>query len=311
MKLRQTDKEYSVDFEIYHDESKANGYWHGMLLVPTVTKENLLHLLAKARNTTNYRGQISFKNIRGSGNCYECQRIWVQLALLGLRSRLGRSPGIVDWGKLNPYETRFENIDKVIGLKFILFREIDNLTKMSNLLDFGGKVETTFRMGIKGGLHYLGSESNPINITKIHFDGHEHYRRRINHERLINRLYDLRSYVTISESNDLIDDRSSKANTEDSQLPEDCEFLQLTDLIIGSFRSGLIGQANIFKNQISYPIISLLERYTKGYARMRNSRWANSLCISQCYLSSGKWHFETIDIEEKISNLQPPLPFLN
>ena len=38
-----------MDYEIYHDESKEYGYWHGILLVPTVTKAIIVENLEKAR----------------------------------------------------------------------------------------------------------------------------------------------------------------------------------------------------------------------------------------------------------------------
>ncbi|MHB0987924.1 MAG: hypothetical protein ACYC3P_04560 [Bellilinea sp.] len=295
---------------MYHDESREFGYWHGMYFVPKIKKRYLLDLLAKARNRANYYGNITFKNIKRPGPGYECKKTWMVLAALSLISRLGKTPSVVDWGKFPPEnEERFEKLTEVIGAKFILFRDVNHFANMSTLLDFGGKVETTCRIGLKGGLHYLGSEFDPINIVKIHFDGHEHYRRNINRERLIGRLTGLRSYISVSNTIDLLDDRSSKPNADDPHDPEDCELLQLTDLIIGGFRSALIGQHNLLKKKVSYPMISLVERYSEGSARMRNSRWANSFCLSQCYLHSDKWHFDTIDIEENISNPQRPLPF--
>jgi hypothetical protein len=39
----------------------------------------------------------------------------------------------------------------------------------------------------------------------------------------------------------------------------------------------------------------LSQKLFKGYARMKNSRWFNSICISQCFLADGKWQFETIE----------------
>lgn len=295
---------------MYHDESRESGYWHGIYLVPTTTKGYLLELLEKARRKTNYKGFITFKNTRGPGLGYECKKIWAVLAAFSLVSRLGKSPTCVDWGKRYSDEgDRFEKLAKIIGAKFILFRDVEHFAKMSGSLDFGVKVETTCRIGLKGGLHYLGSELHPINITKIHFDGHEHYHRNINHERLIGRLTGLRPYVSVSDRIDLIDDRSSNPSKEEFQSPEDCELLQLTDLMIGGFRSALVGQNNILKKKISYPMITLIERYSEGYARMRNSRWANSICVSQCYLEDGKWWFKTIDIQKDKNAQQPLLPF--
>lgn len=298
-----------MDYELYHDESREGGYWHGMLLVPNNSKLILLELLAKARQKTGHQEFLTFKKTRGGGPGFECKRIWIHLAVLGLRSKLGKEPEYVDWGKLITSSERFEKIDKLIGLKFILFRDVDHFANMSKLLDFGGKVETTCRIGLKGGLHYLGSEEHPINITKIHFDGYLHYRRHINQDRLIGRLNGLRNYVSISSRDDLIDDRSSNPKSENSQSFEDCELLQLTDLLIGSFRSVILGTDSIYKKIIAYPTLLLMGKLMQGYTRMSHSRWANSFCASQCFLDSDKWDFETIEIRKDEPNLQQPLPF--
>ena len=37
-----------MEYELYHDESKENGYWHGMLLVPVTKKSELVALLELA-----------------------------------------------------------------------------------------------------------------------------------------------------------------------------------------------------------------------------------------------------------------------
>lgn len=298
-----------MDYELYHDESRKKGYWHGMLLVPVNAKGYLLNLLEKARRVTKYQHYITLKNIRGPGTNFECQRIWIQIASLSLRSRLGIEPEFVYWGKTVPMDERYERVNKKVGVKFIVFREIDQLSKMSQCLDFGGKVETSFRMGFKGGLHYLGSEADPIHITKIHFDGYMHYHRHLDRTRLIDKLYGLRPYISISSSSNLIDDRSSKYTEAVSQPYDDCELIQLTDLILGCFITSLIGNDNVYKTRVAYPIKQLVFRLMEGYKRMSNSRWANSICMSQCYLESDHWNFETIEIEKNDSISQLQLPY--
>ena len=56
-----------MDYELYHDESKEGGFWHGMLLVPIVKKHTLLNLLSQARENTNYSEPISIKQVRKQG----------------------------------------------------------------------------------------------------------------------------------------------------------------------------------------------------------------------------------------------------
>jgi len=36
-----------MDFELYHDESLVDGFWHGMLLVPIDAKQKLIYLISQ------------------------------------------------------------------------------------------------------------------------------------------------------------------------------------------------------------------------------------------------------------------------
>ena len=129
----------------------------------------------------------------------------------------------------------------------------------------------------------------------MHFDGYEHYARHIDKSRIVGRLHGLRKYCSISERDDLIDDRSSDHRKINAQDYDDCQLLQLTDLLIGSFRTVLGEKTRDIHSKLAYPIKQMVVRYRKGYARMRNSRWFDSFCMSQCHLDDGSWKFETIE----------------
>jgi hypothetical protein len=168
---------------------------------------------------------------------------------------------------------------------------------MTGHKDNASKIETTFRFGLKGGLHFLGSNEEPISIEKIHFDGYEHHHRHIDRARIIDRLDGLREYCHISSRPDLIDDRRSDHNDSASQEYDDCQFLQLTDLLIGCFRTSFGYAEKDVHKQLALPVKRrLVNEYNKGFARMRNSRWFNSFTLSQCYLDdNGQWKFEGIE----------------
>lgn len=72
----------------------------------------------------------------------------------------------------------------------------------------------------------------------------------------------------------------SNHNSSDCQKYADCQFLQLADLLIGAFRSILIEPTRQIHGDLAYPIKSLILRYQEGIARMKNSRWLNSFCMS-------------------------------
>lgn len=51
-------------YDIYHDESKEEAYWHGFLFVPRMNRSYLLDLLNEARRNTDYFYQVHYKKIR-------------------------------------------------------------------------------------------------------------------------------------------------------------------------------------------------------------------------------------------------------
>jgi hypothetical protein len=68
-------------------------------------------------------------------------------------------------------------VNRALGLKFLVFRERDAhkfVDPEGHFVVCGGKVETTIRMRLKGGLHIMFHQANPATICSIHFDGHEH-----------------------------------------------------------------------------------------------------------------------------------------
>jgi hypothetical protein len=187
-----------------------------------------------------------------------------------------------------------------IGAKFILFKSRDDLEKMTGHSDYGSKVETTFRIGLKGGLHFLGDKSEGIHIARMHFDGHAHYNRHLNRNRIIERLTGLRDYCSISTVDDVIDDRTGNHNKSGCQEYDDCQILQLTDLLVGCFRIVLspIDETKEIHKELAQPVKEIVARYQRGSARMQNSRWRNSFCMSECYLESGSWKFDEIECIE-------------
>lgn len=180
------------------------------------------------------------------------------------------------------------------GMKFVLFRERDAHAEWTGGGDYGSKVETTFRFGLKGGLHFLGSEESPIRISRLHFDGHEHLGRHIDRQRIVDRIQGLREYCTFARRVDLIDDRKSNHEAPGSQSYMDCQFLQLVDILIGGFRTALGYTTREIHKELARPILTRVKEYERGFARMRNSRWRDSFVMSQCYLENGKWLFEGV-----------------
>lgn len=129
----------------------------------------------------------------------------------------------------------------------------------------------------------------------MHFDGYKQYYRHLDRVRIIERLKGLRSYCSVSMAS--VDDRSGNHKRVECQEYDDCQILQLTDLLVGCFRTVLtpIAITKEIHRKLAQPIKYIVDHYQQGYARMRNSRWRNSFCISQCYLEFGSWRFDEIE----------------
>lgn len=295
-------------YELYHDESQEDGYWHGMLLVPVGTKNELVNLLNLARSNTHVDNKISLKEVKKKNRIYSCAYSWMSIGVASLAYKFFNHRPQIYLGNLDANKRTYTFLNDIIGTKFILFCERDSHNLMTGYPDHASKIETTFRMGVKGGLHYLGCEENPIEVIKMHFDGYEHYQRHLDKKRIVGRLNGLRDYCFIRENENLIDDRSSNHKLQNSQSYEDCQLLQLTDLFVGGFRNLLSDTRNPLHVELAQPLLKLKKKLDKGYARMKNSRWFKSICISQCYLENDQWKFE--DIEIKPIDTVSQLPFV-
>lgn len=269
-----------------------------MLLVPIEKKSLLLDYLKKVRCHTGYYDPLSIKRVRKDNRVLDCASSWVQIGIGFMRSRAKAQSFSVSLGKQGTQRILVNLPPEATGLKFLLFRERDNHEAMAGYPDKASKIETTFRFGLKGGLHFLGSDEQPIHIEKMHFDGHKHYLRHLDRGRIVGRLQGLRRYCSISSRQDIIDDRASDHREEEAQSYEDCQLLQLTDLLIGSFRTALgVLTREIHKELARLPKDLILD-YQKGYARMRNSRWFNSFWLSECFLENDGWHFQALEFIE-------------
>ena len=292
-----------MEYDLYHDESKESGYWHGMLLVPRHKKELFLSYLEDIRKVSGYSYPIGIKDLDEKGKKFNCIRSWILLGVASLMQDFKNNPYIVsiddgrEYSKTTGLRTSYKEIlkidsqDKVIGAKFILFRDRDDHSKMGDSYpDHASKIETTARMGLTGGLHWLGSNQNPIHVQSIHFDGYEHYQRRIDRERIVGRINGLRDYCTIGQK---IDDRTANHTKEDPQDYADCQFLQLTDLLVGGFRTILGEEKNKIQREVSLPIKSeLVKKWHEGLSRMKNSRWYKGFWVSESWIGDDEsWSF--------------------
>jgi hypothetical protein len=294
-------------YDIYHDESKEGGYWHGFLFVPRCARADLLDLLVEARRNTGYWNEVHYVKIKASTEGHHEKAIitwaWTTIGCSALQQRKLRTfPPKVFLG-FNPKlrdRSKYKALDRLLKCTFVLFRERDDHTKMFGGLDQLQRIETTFRMGLKGGIHKLFSDNDPITIGNVFIDGDEHYfkqfRRTLGVDGTLMRLADeKRSYVSFLGAPRLTPQRSDHQKIEANQDPDDSHLLQLCDVLIGGFRfHSYCPNPRHIRYEISLACRELLAHEQRNYARMRQSRFLNGFSLEEAWLDDGEWYFSPL-----------------
>jgi len=193
-------------------------------------------------------------------------------------------------------------ITEVIGARLIIFRLRDGLESLGVASTKATRFETTFRIGLKGGLNLFAAQGAQICVRSLHFDGHEHLSRHVDLQRIVNLIHPLSAGATIHAQVSLDDRSSNHTRGGMCQSYEDCQFLQLTDVFVSGFRTVLGEATREAQRLVCEPFAVLAQEWNKGPARMRNSRWHGGICLSEAYLENGQWQFA--DLKCKVEHKQ-------
>jgi hypothetical protein len=231
--------DFVKDYDVYHDESQIAGYWHGILFVPRESRRRLTGLLAQIRNNTGRCDPVSLKSLEnGSGRLYRCISCWIQVAVASLMQNFKGQKYPITTGKPGQWAD-YHRFPELIGARFILFRVKDGLGQLNLCADYAARVETTFRMAFKGGLTMFSRQGDELCIRSLHFDGHKHYKRRLDLNRILRNVGNPPAGVRI-HSDVVLDDDSSDHREQNCQQYDDCQLLQLADLLVSGFRTVLV-----------------------------------------------------------------------
>jgi len=305
-------------YDIYYDESQEESYWHGFLLVPRSSRQYLLDLLIKAKRNIGFANPISFKDIRRLDTTRRKRAAlvesWTSIALSAIQQqKFLVLPTPFHLGGKN-----YARLDNPIRCKFVIFKERDKHKKMFYGLNELECIETTFRMGLKGGIHRLFCEDDPITVGNVFIEGDKHYIRQFGRQFDVRRslrrfVNEKRNYVEFLKDSKLIPQKSDPHKIKLSQRPDDSELLQLCDILIGGvrFHSYCPSIYNI-KYKISFPCRELLTRPQDNLPRMKQSRFHNGFILNQAWIESDSWNFTTLEPKEpqeygKFEQLQLPL----
>jgi len=296
-------------YDIYHDESKEESYWHGFFFVPRSQRQYLLNLLIEARNGLKWYDFLSFKNIkkdRPKSQKAKLAASWLSIALASIQQqKLFELPtAFFISGKRRKYFCKLNNL---IKCKFVIFKERNNHKKMFLGLGKQKCIETTFRIGIKGGIHRLFNDQEPIRIGNIFLDK-SGYSFDVNRG-LRRFIREKRSYVSVESDAKLILQCSDHRKIKSHQKEEDSQLLQLCDILIGGTRFHLIYPEEIqnIRYGISHPCKYLLAHDLKNYSRMHNSRFENGFTFGQAWLENNKWKFDKLEINKNRTKIQQTL----
>jgi len=286
-----------MDVDIYHDESKENGYWHGILVVPRESRPALLQSLADARRHTQFNFPIGVKGMKpGKTGKLNCLKAFVSIGVASM-IRHGDAEYITGERFFDGTTMRTQYAQmKPLNVKFAALRCAQNFENLA-LKDYKKGVETTLRIGIKGLLHYASTVPGfePLCIRSLHMDGHEHYTGRLDEMRILGRLQgELRSGITIADDARILD-ASGNHLRKGCAAYDDCQLLQMTDTLIGSLRIGLTApQHLVHRERCTIPVLRVYERALEGWARMKNSRWGMNFSASAMNVPNGEITFEPI-----------------
>ena len=278
------------DYEIWHDEYKGdytnNEYWHGIFFLPVEKRSEVIRLLndIKSEYKINKNKVVKFAGSLSDPNNRTSQIVSNNLNLFNhllITKEAKAKTSIFHISKKKVYENNYSpflSIQGVFGCKFVLFFIPDNhqsFTKYS--MNYAKRVETTFRMGFKGGSHLLFSKHNHINIVKFYFDGNKHHGRHIDIDRITKGFF--KSNFNIDE-NCIIDDRQMAERDNDSKI-----LMTFVDNIIGAWSAKLK-----FKNDpgnILFPLTDLYKRLLNNkIIKNPYSRWYRSMSVSKLMIEN-------------------------
>jgi hypothetical protein len=264
-------------------------------------------LLKEARNNSGWQDVISFKDV-GKRQGFRSPRTrlvhsWLTIGLAALQQQKFKElPVPFSLSGTPPiYKTC---LDTPIGCKFVVFKERDSHKKMFCDLSTLCCIETTFRMGLKGGAHRLFSESNPVKIGNVFIDGDEQYiglfGRTFDVDRTLSKfIQESRDYVGFIDGAKLIPQKSDHSSIKEGQNPEESQFLQLCDILLGGVRhhcQNCDGQT--IRHRISLPCRELVKRDDGVYFN-QNSRFLNGFSLREAWIGEDNcWDFAPLKIKE-------------
>jgi len=297
------------EYEIWHDEYKdpeTGAYTHGVLLLPTSVKSEVIKHLKELRDEFGY-SHTSKKGFGGSLRNKKRANFLRNKLEFGkdlLNVKIGNK---IDFFHING---KFKYLKEYKPFKTIV-RELPFGCKLGILViqknhkdmsgeSYSNKIETTMRFCFKGLLHWAFQKEN-IKIVKMYFDGMEHHGRCYDISRIIKGGF--RNNIKINESL-IIDERQRKDRKDDTAI-----IIDLIDALVGCLYNKLYTKKINDKHKALIPFDEIIDRLRKGHTEKQiNSRWYKSLVVSEMHLTEDEEpHFDFRTIQFAKNPNQPSL----
>lgn len=279
-----------TDYEIWHDESKKGGYYHGLLFVPVSKKQSLLDDLRKIRDEHGiaYDREVKFSGCLKKGTPGRFIRNQLSLFKHVIKSNPKNCTQLYNRSKKDKYEGNFEPFLELYGkyhCKFGLLEIRDIQDTLDYFHNYRKKVETTFRFLVKGCCHGMFDRNSPIRLLKLHFDGNNQYKGDLNAKRILKGNW--RQYCRIDDNLEINDKHMSQRKLSGKLI------MNFIDNIVGAWRARINGEKD--PNQYLYPLVDLHKRARKKQIFSNpNSRWYKSLSLSEFTIREGEPKFPNL-----------------
>ena len=299
-------------YDVFHDECKEDGFWHCFIFISRETQKILFNLLQIPRKNLQYYELIHFGDIsRRYKNHNPKARLiksWCSILLYAIQQQKIEAQLYLGHKNSKPIHKLIKSGNNRIANKLIIFREKNGDQDMYDSMSKSKKIETTFRMGIKGGTHFL-FPNKEILIGNVYIDSSKRaFEENFNTNNILERFKIESNKNVFFEDNSKIIPVDKKDYEKNEPISE---FMQLADVVVGGIRTQKLKMTNFHaRYEATYQLKNLLEKETENFARMAKSRYRKGFALSDAFIKNKQWEFENMHIDSNQSN-QLELPMFH
>lgn len=285
------------EYEIYYDEIKEDGYWHGIFFLPTGSSRNLIKYLEEAESDYPFNCRLHFANC-GKNDPEDSMRTLLTESYISIGCASLQSQKFEEY----PVKAKVGRHLKLIApicAKFAVYRVSPEVMRACNE-NRNLIITQTLKSALKGAIHYLFPTEEDIMINKIFFEGAE-----------LQGVDDKKIMATLQKQvhnnikklpDNFVTQSSNHNNLSWNQEKKDSCILQLCDSMVGATRFCVVSNSSDhIRNKISKPIKGILGYADESLIRMRQSRYFRGFSLSEAGVDGDDWEFTNLKVKERIN----------